>query len=141
MATLAGGCSVPRFRVQLDTTFAASICSSLQFVLRIQMLDQYRLDFAEFNVACAREHYLFLSGQKHNLEIAAIYERYGHLFDRDLLDSLKRELCESSNRFEAERVSIRRLFTFAAEQFLENSVKQLTEQIGEYEASAMVEWG
>jgi hypothetical protein len=104
------------------------------------MLDQYRLDFAEFNVACAREHYLFLSGQKHTLEIAPIYERYGHLFDRDLLDSLRGELLESSARLEAERVSIRRLFTFAAEQFLENSVKQLTEQLGEYEASAMVEW-
>jgi hypothetical protein len=31
------------------------------------------------------------------------------------------------------------LFSFAVEQFLENSVKGLTEQIGEYEASAMVE--
>jgi hypothetical protein len=104
------------------------------------MLDQYRLDFAEFNIACAREHYLFLSGQKYTLEIAPIYERYGHLFELDLLDSLKRELCDSSTRLETERVSIRRLFTFAAEQFLENSVKQLTEQLGEYEASAMVEW-
>lgn len=104
------------------------------------MLDQYRRDFAEFNIACAREHYLFLSGQKNTLEIAPIYERYGHLFDRDLLDSLKRELCESSARFENESVSIRRLFAFAVEQFLENSVKRLTEQIGEYEAAATVEW-
>jgi len=105
------------------------------------MLDQYRIDFAEFNVASAREYYLFLSGQKSTLEIAPIYERYGHLFERDLLDSLKNELCNSSARLETERVSIQRLFTFAAEQFLENSVKQLTEQIGEYEASAIVEWG
>jgi len=104
------------------------------------MLDQYRRDFAEFNIACAREHYLFLSGQKNTLAIAPIYERYGHLFDRDLLDWLKRELRESSSRFETESVSIRRLFTFAVEQFLENSVKQLTEQIGEYEAAATVEW-
>ncbi|HLF83795.1 MAG TPA: hypothetical protein VI837_06435 [Blastocatellia bacterium] len=104
------------------------------------MLDQYRRDFAQFNIACAREHYLFLSGQKNTLEIAPIYERYGHLFDRDLLDSLKRELCESSARFENEGVSIRRLFAFAVEQFLENSVKRLTEQIGEYEAAATVEW-
>lgn len=104
------------------------------------MLNQYRRDFAEFNIACAREHYLFLSGQKNTLEIAPIYERYGHLFDRDLLDRLKRELCESSASFETESVSIRRLFAFAVEQFLENSVKRLTEQIAEYEAAATVEW-
>src|SRR5712691_6260859 len=104
------------------------------------MLDQYRRDFAEFNVACAREHYLFQSGQKNTLEIAPIYERYGHLFDRDLVDGLKRELLESSADFETEGMSKRRLFAFAVEQFLEDSVKRLTEEIGEYEAAATVEW-
>ena len=103
------------------------------------MLDDYRRDFAEFNVACAREHYLFLSGQKNTLEIAPIYERYGHLFDSGKLDSFKRELAESSAHTQTNCVSIRRLFSFAVEQFLENSVKGLTEQIGEYEAAAMVE--
>ena len=102
------------------------------------MLDQYRRDFSEFNTACAREHYLFLSGKKNNLEIAPIYERYGHLFDRDQLDCLKSQLSESSLS-ETQGVSLRRLFTFAVEQFLENSVKRLTEEIGEYEATATVE--
>jgi hypothetical protein len=103
------------------------------------MLDEYRRDFAEFNVACAREHYLFLSGQKNTLEIAPIYDRYGQLFERSELDSLKRELVESSTGNVTNSVSIRRLFSFAVEQFLENSVKKLTEQIGECEAAAMVE--
>jgi hypothetical protein len=103
------------------------------------MLDEYRRDFAEFNVACAREHYLFLSGQKNTLEIAPIYDRYGHLFDGSELNSLKLELVESSAQPGTNGLSIRRLFSFAVEQFLENSVKGLTEQIGEYEASAMVE--
>jgi len=104
------------------------------------MLDQYRRDFAEFNVACAREHYLFQSGQKNTLEIAPIYERYSHLFDRDLVDGLKRELFGASADFETEGVSKRRLLAFAVEQFLEDSVKRLTEEIGEYEAAATVEW-
>jgi hypothetical protein len=103
------------------------------------MLEQYRRDFAEFNVACAREHYFFLSGQKSTLDIAPIYDRYGHLFDGSELDSLKLQLAESSSHQGTNRLSIRRLFSFAVEQFLENSVKGLTEQIGEYEASAMVE--
>src|SRR5689334_8396541 len=103
------------------------------------MLDQYRRDFADFNTACAREHYLFQSGQKTTLEIARIYERYGHLFDRDLVESLKLRLSESdiSNN---ERLSTGRLLAFAIEQFLEDSVKQLTEQISDYEASSTIEW-
>jgi len=103
------------------------------------MLDQYRRDFADFNTACAREHYLFQSGQKTTLEIAPIYERYGHLFDRDLVESLKLRLSESdiSNN---ERLSTGRLLAFAIEQFLEDSVKQLTEQISDYEASSTIEW-
>lgn len=104
------------------------------------MLDQYRRDFAEFNVACAREHYLFQSGQKNTLQITPIYERYGHLFERSLIYDLKRELSETPDHFETENVAIRRLFAFAAEQFLEDSVKRLTEEIGQYEANATVEW-
>jgi hypothetical protein len=104
------------------------------------MLEKYRQDFAEFNVACAREHYLFQSGQKDTLDIAPIYERYCHLFDFELVSRLKSELCQSSAEFDTERVSIERLFAFAVEQFLEDAVKRMTEEISEYEAAATVEW-
>ena len=77
------------------------------------MLDQYRRDFAEFNIACAREHYLFQSGQKNALEIAPIYERYSQLFDRSLVDMFKQELAASSADFETENASARRLATFS----------------------------
>ncbi len=103
------------------------------------MLDDYRRDFEAFHTSNAREHYLFHSGQKNCLEIAPIYERYGHLFDRDSIDRLTREL-ESSERSETENVTINRLLAFAVEQFLESSVKELTEQIGQFEATATVEF-
>lgn len=103
------------------------------------MLDQYRRDFADFNTACAREYYLFQSGQKTTLEIAPIYERYGHLFDRDLVESLKSRLSDSDIS-ESERLSIGRLLAFAIEQFLEDSVKELTEQISDHEAASTIEW-
>jgi hypothetical protein len=104
------------------------------------MLDQYRRDFADFHSSCAREHYLFHSGQKNKLEIAPIYERYGHLFQRDMIDRLKTEMESASEQLETAAVSIRRLLASAVEQFLEDSVKQLTEAISQYEAAATVQW-
>lgn len=104
------------------------------------MLDQYRRDFTEFNIACAREHYLFQSGQKNALEIAPIYERYSQIFDRSLINMFKRKLAAASADFETENASARRFFAFAVEQYLEDSVKRLTEEVGQFEADATVEW-
>ncbi len=103
------------------------------------MLDQYRRDFTDFNIASAREHYLFQSGQKRTLEIAPIYERYSHLFDRELLDDLKKQMTGETDS-DAETISVRRFFAFAVEQFLEDSVKQLTEEISKFESSASIIW-
>jgi hypothetical protein len=104
------------------------------------MLDQYRRDFAEFNAATAREHYLFQSGQKSTLEIAAIYERFCHLFDRDKLSAFKQQIADVWTHSGTESASIRRLYAFAVEQFLEDSVKQLTEEVSQYEAAASIDW-
>lgn len=104
------------------------------------MLNQYRRDFAEFHTACAREHYLVHSGQKSRLEIADIYERHGHLFSRDSIDRLKGRLNDSLEYSGDLPVSLGRLLAFATEQFLEASVKQLTEQISEFESTATVEF-
>ena len=102
------------------------------------MLDSYRRDFAKFHTACAREHYLFHSGQKDSLTVAGIYDRYNHLFERDSIARLKRELADSAGDFGTDPVSIRRLLAFATEQFLEASVKTITEDISQYEALATV---
>src|SRR5215813_12395805 len=104
------------------------------------MLDQYRRDFAEFNVATAREHYLFQSGQKSTLEIAAIYERFSHLFDREMLSAFKRQIAGLWTDSDTDSASVRRLYAFAVEQFLEDSVKRLTEEISAYEVTASIEW-
>ncbi|MEK6299314.1 MAG: hypothetical protein AABO41_01210 [Acidobacteriota bacterium] len=104
------------------------------------MLDAYRRDYTDFNSACTREYYLFLSGQKTTLEIAPIYERYGDLFTRDSIQRLKDELSRTPEHFEMQRTATGRLLVFAVEQFLENSVKQLIEEISEHESSATIRW-
>ncbi len=103
------------------------------------MLNEYRREYAEFHAAAMREYYLFLSGQKTSLELAPIYERYSDLFTRDAIAKLNQTLEETPAHFETERMSVRRLLNFSVEQFLENSIKELTEQISEYEAAAKIE--
>lgn len=103
------------------------------------MLDEYRRDYTDFNTACLREQYLFHSGQKAGLEIAHIYDRYSDLFSLDSITRLKQNLKDTPEHFETERASLNRLLAFAVEQFLENSIKELTESISEYEAAAAIE--
>lgn len=102
------------------------------------MLDEYRREYASFHTAHMREHYLFLSGQKNSLQLEPIYDRYGDLFSEDSVARLKQALDDTPEHFETERAAIHRLYTLAVEQFLENSVKELTQQISEYEASASI---
>src|SRR5215217_589855 len=102
------------------------------------MLEEYRAEYADFHTAYMREYYLFLSGQKKNLELGPIYDRYGDLFSIDSLTRLKQSLDETPEHFETERAALKRLYNFAVEQFLEDSVKELTQEIGEYEAAATI---
>lgn len=102
------------------------------------MLDEYRREYADFHTAYMRENYLFLSGQKNNLHLEPIYDRYSDLFSTDSITGLKQALDDTPDHFETERAGLHRLFTFAMEQFLENSVKELTQRVSEYEAAATV---
>ncbi len=103
------------------------------------MLDEYRRGYTDFNTACLREQYLFHSGQKSGLEIAPIYDRYSDLFSLDSITRLKKNLEDTPEHFETERASLNRLLAFAVEQFLENSVKELTESVSEYEVATSIE--
>ena len=104
------------------------------------MLDEYTREYIEFNSGQMSEYYLYLSGQKADLELAPIYDRYGDLFSRDAISGLRQKLNESSEHFETERVALKRLLNFAIGHYLENSVKELTESISQFEASATIEW-
>ncbi|HEY9233196.1 MAG TPA: hypothetical protein VIS78_13665 [Blastocatellia bacterium] len=104
------------------------------------MLDQYRRDYAEFNAALMREHYRFGAGQKATLDLAAVYERFSDLFSRDIIAKLQQQLDDTSEHFATERAALGHLRRFAVEQFLENAVKELTEEISAAEAAATIEF-
>jgi hypothetical protein len=102
------------------------------------MLDEYRREYSDFHTAYMREQYLFLSGQKNNLQLEPIYDRYSDLYSWDSVARLKQSLDDLPEHYENERTALQRLYAFAVEQFLENSVKELTQGISEYEASAAI---
>ena len=104
------------------------------------MIDAYRQDYGEFNAELMRESYLYNSGQKAELSIAPIYERYAHLFTPEAISELTSILDETSEHFESQRTSVKHFLVFAVNQLLDCSVKELTEAISREEASAAMNW-
>jgi hypothetical protein len=104
------------------------------------MIDAYRQGYQEFNAELMRESYLYNSGQKMELEIAPIYERYAHLFDSEAVSRLKGILEKTPEHFAGQRASIKHFLVFAVNQLLDSSVKSLTEEISRDEAAAATGW-
>jgi oligoendopeptidase F len=104
------------------------------------MLEDFTRDYADFNAALMRESYLFHSGQKSQLELKPIYERYSDLYSLESVTGLKELLDETPINLDTKRASLRRLLSFAIDQYVAASVKDLTEAIGEYESKATVQW-
>src|SRR5205814_10536814 len=104
----------------LDTPGAAPYVQTFR-TSEVSMLDQYRRDYAEFNAAVLREHYLFGSGHKTILELALLYVRFSDLFSRDAIHRLKQHLDETSAHFETGLAPPRHLLNFAVEHLLEDT--------------------
>ncbi len=104
------------------------------------MMDTDGSEYVDFISALMREYYLHHSGQKEDLEVARIYDRYGDLFSPDAIGKIRRSLEQTSEHFGTECAALRRRLMFATEHFLENSARHLTEEISRYEGQASVEW-
>jgi len=88
-------------------------------------LDAVRQDLSKFTREMLTENYLFGSGQKESLEITSIYERYGHLFSRDLAKNVL-ERWEKAETDEEHR-TYKHLHQFAFFGFIGNLNKKNTE--------------
>lgn len=100
-------------------------------------LRAYRRRAEGFIGALDKEHYLHYSGQKEDSETAAIYERYGDLFSRDVLDELDAVYQGADDQ--TERLRLAYLLTFVTESFIGEQVKELSDHIAEVEAAATVD--
>lgn len=90
---------------------------------------EHRADL--FHEEATREYYLVGSGQKEEMQIASIYERYQDLFARKTVEEALGHKQDKPGRFVAEFVSL---------EYLENSVKDLSEEIINHLLKAKVKW-
>ncbi len=97
--------------------------------------DQFIEQAEAFLTEIEREFYLVGSGRKEQLEIASIFDRYPDLFSHQTVEARLRERAQA-----AEPVAARYLATFAADGYMENTVKAISEEITNRELAATVEW-
>ncbi|MCL5109021.1 MAG: hypothetical protein M1401_09200 [Chloroflexi bacterium] len=95
------------------------------------MQDRYERDAEHFLEGLNREYYLADAGLKETLAIAPLYDEYGWLFGREAVDGLLRGRQDRTSRYLAD---------FAAQGYLDDSVKALTEEATNAKIQAKVEW-
>jgi hypothetical protein len=101
-------------------------------------ITKYRKDSESFLYQIDKEYYLHFSGQKENLNLGPIYDRYGYLFERDYIDYIKgiKDRSTGEDRKKAEY-----LLKFCTEGYMERHVKELVDRIAEEEARARINIG
>jgi len=102
-------------------------------------LEALRSDIAKFSREISLENYLHFSGQKETLEIASIYERYGHLFSKDLAKNVL-ERWENAEGEEENR-RYKHLYQFAFFGYLGNLGKKISEEMAKEQGRMKIEVG
>jgi len=97
--------------------------------------DQFIEQAEAFLIEIEREFYLVGSGRKEQLEIASIFDRYPGLFSHQTVEARLTKRAQA-----AEPVAARYLATFAADGYMENTVKAISEEITNRELAATVQW-
>ncbi|MPZ22176.1 MAG: hypothetical protein GEU28_01215 [Dehalococcoidia bacterium] len=96
------------------------------------LLDRLDRDAAAFSGELSREHYLNGAGLKDDLQTGPIFERYGWMFEREVVDKLQKTR-PRDERYHALR-------EFVVEAFIEDGARALTERIAERETADTIEW-
>ncbi len=98
-------------------------------------LDRIRSDLEEFTSQAVEEYYLNGAGLKDKAEISKIYEKFRHLFNRDIIDYVQ-EYAKLARGEEQRR--LRYLRAFLVDDYLENRVKELSDKLLTTESEATI---
>jgi hypothetical protein len=104
------------------------------------MLSEYRQRFGDFHTEFHREDYLFRSGHKQGRETARIRGEYSDVFKPSAIAELRTKLEETSEHRETDRTSVKRLIAFAVEGSLQSHAQEISDEIEDYEANALIDW-
>lgn len=101
---------------------------------------QYRRDFAAYNSKLELAHYQYRAGIDAELRVAPIYERYGDMFTREAVESLR--VAESSVplHLETEKSGMRALLGAACIGFMDAQAKELTNECARKESTSYIDW-
>ncbi|WXG43772.1 MAG: hypothetical protein WED04_07020 [Promethearchaeati archaeon SRVP18_Atabeyarchaeia-1] len=89
-------------------------------------LERFRSDVDGFSQDSELEYYLNWSGQKDELNLSGIYEKYGHLFDKRKILEI-RQLRSKKGKGREEDRKLRYLQGFVTHELLSQHVKELTD--------------
>ncbi len=99
-------------------------------------IEQIRIDLEQFTSLVDEEYYLNGAGLKDKAEFSKIYEKFGHLFNRDTIDFV-REYSKTAEGEEERRV--RYLKAFLIGDYMQNGVKELSDKLLTMETKATVD--
>jgi len=99
-------------------------------------IDRIRSDLEEFTSLVDEEHYLNGAGLKDKAEFTKIYEKFGHLFNKETIDFV----LEYSKTVEGdEERRVRYLKAFLVGDYMQNMAKELSDRVLTMEVEATVE--
>jgi hypothetical protein len=104
------------------------------------MLSEYRQRFGDFHTELNREDYLFRSGHEQSRADGRIRGEHSDLFKSSAIAELRAKLEETPEHRETERASVKRLIAFAVEGALSARAQEVSNEIENYEADALVDW-
>lgn len=105
-----------------------------------KLLDEYRQRYGAYCAELNREKYLYFSGRKAQDESRQVESEFSDLFTRAAMDDLRAALEATESYRETEREAVRLLIAIATEGYLRLQVRDLSAEIQDYEARAMIEW-
>lgn len=105
------------------------------------MLEQYREAIGQFHAKLLTEQFLYHSGQKNELELYPIYDRFADLFTPGTIGELNHHLASLPEYFTRQRKGISLLIAYAQTHYMNRRTYQLTEQLAQAERQATLNDG
>ena len=100
----------------------------------------YRRDYAAYHSAVERERFKLHAGLASHADTHAVEERYADLWTRDSIEDLRRAREDTPAEFETERAGLLALEGAARVRNVEDSAREVSEELQRCCASSRVEW-